>query len=137
MAKVIERIEAHYETQDAEMGKVYRWCPESVVVECNCGKRATFSTSSVSACSRCGEDHVDIVGEVLEEDPAFLSPEPSDRCQHRLMGIVPIVAVRVEGGYVSRCLLCGAVGPVMGNVEHSRRLLLNGYHHEQADLGKR
>ena len=32
--KVIERIEAHYEVQDVEMGKVYRWCPESVVVEC-------------------------------------------------------------------------------------------------------
>jgi hypothetical protein len=135
VAKVIERIEAHYETQDMEMGKVYRWCPERVVVECNCGKRATLSTSSVPTCSRCGEDHADIVGEVLEEEPA-LSPEPSDRCKHRLMGIVPIVAVRVEGGYASRCLLCGALGPVMRNGETSRRLLLTGYHHEQADLGK-
>jgi hypothetical protein len=25
--KVLERLEAHYEVEDVEMGKVYRWCP--------------------------------------------------------------------------------------------------------------
>jgi hypothetical protein len=30
MATVIERVEAHYEVQDVEMGKVYRWCPANV-----------------------------------------------------------------------------------------------------------
>ena len=38
-AKIIERVEAHYEIQDVEMGKVYRWCPESIMVRCGCGER--------------------------------------------------------------------------------------------------
>jgi hypothetical protein len=33
MMKVIERVEAHYEVQDMEMGKVYRWRPANVLVE--------------------------------------------------------------------------------------------------------
>src|SRR3954469_16719570 len=28
VARVIECVEAHYEIQDVEFGKVYRWCPE-------------------------------------------------------------------------------------------------------------
>jgi hypothetical protein len=32
VARVIERVEAHYEVQEVEMGTVYRWCPESVVL---------------------------------------------------------------------------------------------------------
>jgi hypothetical protein len=51
--KVIERIEAHYEVQDVEMGKVYRWCPESVVVECECGKKLSL-TASKNAYGDCG-----------------------------------------------------------------------------------
>ena len=49
--KVIEHVNAHYEVQDVEMGKVYRWCPESVVVECACGKKLTL-TASKSLCEK-------------------------------------------------------------------------------------
>jgi len=42
---VIERIQAHYEIQDVEMGKVYRWCPENLVVECECGNTSTLTAS--------------------------------------------------------------------------------------------
>ena len=45
MTKVIERVEAHYEVQDVEMGKVYRWCPESIVVRCGCGERLSLTVS--------------------------------------------------------------------------------------------
>ncbi len=65
MAKVIERVQAHYEVQDVEMGKVYRWHPESVVVECYCSKESTL-TASKNACSECGADHRTIVEEVME-----------------------------------------------------------------------
>jgi hypothetical protein len=34
VAKVIERVQAHYEVEDVEMGKVYTWRPQSVVVQC-------------------------------------------------------------------------------------------------------
>ena len=68
MTKVIERVRAHYEVEDVEMGKVYRWHPESVVVECYCGKKPTL-TASKNACSECGADHRTIVVDVLEASP--------------------------------------------------------------------
>jgi hypothetical protein len=39
VARVIERVAEHYEAQDVELGRIYRWCPGSVVVECKCGER--------------------------------------------------------------------------------------------------
>jgi hypothetical protein len=48
----------------------------------------------------------------------------NNRCKHRLVGIVPIVAVRVKDGYVSRCLLCDVVGPLRENGESARLALL-------------
>jgi hypothetical protein len=63
--RVIERVQAHYEVRDVEIGKVYRWCPERVVVECGCGEEPTL-TASRTACGGCGADHAAFVGEVLE-----------------------------------------------------------------------
>jgi hypothetical protein len=68
VANVIERVEAYYEVRDVELGKVYRWHPESVVVECYCGKEPTL-TASKNACSECGADHRTIVEGVLEASP--------------------------------------------------------------------
>jgi hypothetical protein len=34
------------------------------------------------------------------------------------------VSIRVEGGYVGRCLLCGTTGPLRGNGEDARRVML-------------
>ena len=65
VAMVTERIKAHYEVQDLEMGKVYRWCPESIVVECKCGKKLTL-TASKNVCGQCDADHRAIVEEALE-----------------------------------------------------------------------
>jgi hypothetical protein len=45
-------------------------------------------------------------------------------CRHELLSVVPVVSIRVEGGYVGRCLLCGTTGPVRGNGEDARRVLL-------------
>jgi hypothetical protein len=42
---VIERAEAHYEVQDVEMGKVCRWCPESIVIRCRFMETARDSLS--------------------------------------------------------------------------------------------
>ena len=59
--RIVERLAGHYEAQDVQFGKVFVWRPESLVVECECGKRATYErpeiiSGSVSACE-CGEDH--------------------------------------------------------------------------------
>ena len=48
-----------------------------------------------------------------------------DRCGHRLLSVVPIVSMRVEGGYAGRCLLCGTTGPVRGDGEAARGELLD------------
>ncbi len=69
--QIIERIPEHYDTQETEFGRIYRWCPERVVVECKCGKRNTLSRSGLikakSACE-CGADNTSSVREevVLE-----------------------------------------------------------------------
>ena len=45
---------------------------------------------------------------------------PQTACGHRLLSVVPIVSIRVEGGYAARCLLCGTTGPVRGSGEAAR-----------------
>ncbi len=67
--KIIEHIEGHYETREGEYGTVlYKWCPQSVVVECGCGKRATHKrttfTTSVEACE-CGAEQAARIQEDL------------------------------------------------------------------------
>jgi hypothetical protein len=67
--KVIKRLDAHYEVQDVPMGKVYRWRPESVVVECEqCGENQILSASK-HACEECGADQRVVVEQVLEASP--------------------------------------------------------------------
>jgi hypothetical protein len=65
MTKVIERVEAHYEVQDVEMGKVYRWRPANVLVECTCGEEPILSAFRTT-CGECGADHVAFVGDLLD-----------------------------------------------------------------------
>ena len=68
MAKVIERPVAHYEVQEVEIGKVYKWCPDSVVVECECGEEPSL-TASKNACEEYGADYRDILEDVLDIRP--------------------------------------------------------------------
>jgi hypothetical protein len=78
VANFTERVQAHDEVQDVNMGKVCTWPKHS-----------------------------------------------EDRCRHRLLSVVPIVSIRVEGGcYAARCLLCGTTGAVRGNGEAARLVLL-------------
>jgi hypothetical protein len=62
---VIERLQAHYEIEDLPMGKVYRWCPQRVAVECNCGEQLTLSAFRTTSCGECGADHASLVEEVV------------------------------------------------------------------------
>jgi len=61
---ILEHTEAHYDVQKVEMGRVYTWRPESIVVECGCGERATLSASTTS-CGGCDADHKAAVREGL------------------------------------------------------------------------
>jgi hypothetical protein len=66
VAKVIERVDARYEVQDVEFGKVYKWRPQSIVLECGCGEKPSLTVSK-NACPECGADYRDILEEVLNE----------------------------------------------------------------------
>jgi hypothetical protein len=59
-AKVIERLEGHYEVQEVPFGQVYRWCPGRLVLECECGEELILNSSMatcLATCHRCGADH--------------------------------------------------------------------------------
>jgi hypothetical protein len=53
---IVEHLEGHYEAHEMQFGVVYKWSPESVVIECECGARPTL-TASKSICSGCGVDY--------------------------------------------------------------------------------
>jgi hypothetical protein len=63
MSTVIERTQGHYEVQETSYGEAFVWCPECVVVECDCGERPVLSASQ-STCG-CGADHAALIGEEL------------------------------------------------------------------------
>jgi hypothetical protein len=64
MTTMIECTGGHYEVQETSYGKDYVWCPEHVVVECNCGERLVL-TASETLCW-CGTDHAALVREQLD-----------------------------------------------------------------------
>ena len=65
VVKVLECVGEHYECHDQPIAKVYRWCPATISLECECGERPTLS-SSRTTCAGCGADHTDVIVEVLE-----------------------------------------------------------------------
>ena len=59
--KIIERVAEHYDTQKVEFGRIYRWCPESIALECSkCGKKMTLTRAELihthPECE-CGRGH--------------------------------------------------------------------------------
>ncbi len=82
--RVIERVAEHYDTQEMEFGRIYRWCPECVVVECDCGERMTLKRLDIIidpgvTCEECGAKvspriREEVVIELLDEDDAAIHP---------------------------------------------------------------
>ncbi len=54
---MIEQVEACYEVEEMEFGTVYRWCPESVVIECDCLQSFSVKRAKDASCPSCGADH--------------------------------------------------------------------------------
>jgi hypothetical protein len=54
MLTAVQRTGGHYEVQEVEFGRVYRWCPEHVDIYCECGERTNVTAASVATCPRCG-----------------------------------------------------------------------------------
>ena len=73
MVAIVKRIKGHYGVQEVEFGRVYRWCPEHVVVaECGCGERTSLIASSATNCRRCGTD----LAVVFHDEP--ITERPGD-----------------------------------------------------------
>ncbi len=66
MATVIERVQARYDVVEEPFGRAYKWRPESVLIECECGETTTL-TASTSTCEECGAEHAGLVREDLTE----------------------------------------------------------------------
>ncbi len=46
--RIIEHAKGHYEIQNVEYGRVYKWQPGSITVECEeCGQRSTHTKSAL------------------------------------------------------------------------------------------
>ena len=52
--KIIERVEARYETREVPFGKVYEWHPAYVALECDCGERLIITATSTTTGCPCG-----------------------------------------------------------------------------------
>ena len=61
MVKIIERVQAHYESREMPFGKIYEWHPAYVVLECGCGKRWTLDANSTMTTCQCGPDLANIL----------------------------------------------------------------------------
>jgi len=81
LAKVIEKVEACYEVEEMEFGILYRWCPASVVIECDCRQSFTIEGAKDAACPRCGADYSGGVGRGLARKP--LTEEEAYRLTRR------------------------------------------------------
>jgi hypothetical protein len=77
--KVIKRVAEHYDVQQVEFGRSYRWCPECVVLECDCGKRMSLKRLEIvgsGVICECGAELSariceEVVIELLDEDAAI------------------------------------------------------------------
>ena len=62
--RIVERVAEHYDVEEREFGRVYRWRPASVVVECYCGEKSSL-TLSKTTCQVCGSNLSEAVREEL------------------------------------------------------------------------
>ena len=75
--RVVMSTKGHYEVTEVEYGRVYKWHPTQLVVECECGQRPTL-TISTTACGECGEDYVEGIREWMGAVVAAGAPEEED-----------------------------------------------------------
>jgi hypothetical protein len=79
LVRIIRDAEGHYDVQVMELGKTFKWNPDSTVIECECGRRLTYTRSdlmgSIKTCE-CGKDSTvrlreEVIVQALEEDQAL------------------------------------------------------------------
>jgi hypothetical protein len=75
MVRIIERVQAHYESREMPFGKTYEWHPAYVVLECSCGKRWTIDAKSTITTCQCGGDLANTLARAIQDGEATLPEE--------------------------------------------------------------
>jgi hypothetical protein len=70
MVKIIERVQAHYESREMPFGKTYEWHPAYGARECGCGKQWTLYASSTITTCQCGRDLANILARAIHDGEA-------------------------------------------------------------------
>ena len=66
--RIIERGKEYYETHEVPFGRDYEWHPAYIILECDCGEKATLtSTSTITTC-RCGADRSAFIRALRERE---------------------------------------------------------------------
>jgi hypothetical protein len=68
MTRIIERVEAHYESREVPFGKTYEWQPGYVALECDCGEKLTLTGTSATTRCRCGTDYSAVVRDIRDQE---------------------------------------------------------------------
>jgi hypothetical protein len=69
VARITERVEAHYEACEVPFGKIYEWHPAHIALECDCGEKVTITaTSTITTCPRCAADLGGFVHDIQERE---------------------------------------------------------------------
>ena len=65
MYKIIQSVQAHYETLKVPFGRIYHWEQAHGTLECDCGEILTFSgTSAIVTCCQCGAAYGALVRDI-------------------------------------------------------------------------
>jgi hypothetical protein len=64
MTRIIEDLEAHYETLEVPFGRIYEWHAEQIIIECNCGERFALAATTPTTACQCGTDHGAIIRDI-------------------------------------------------------------------------
>lgn len=92
MVTVLEHTGGRYDVRDTEFGRSYKWVPDRVVVDCDCGEKATL-TRSATACPCCGADH----SKALFDELAARRQDDESLHPWRYNGDCEFVAIRETG----------------------------------------
>ena len=64
MYKIIQSVQAHYETLKVPFGRIYHWEQAHGTLECDCGETLTFGGSSAIVTCRCGAPYGALVRDI-------------------------------------------------------------------------
>jgi hypothetical protein len=116
MSKIVQSVEAHYETLEVPLGRIYLWEQARVTLECDCGEILTFSGTSTIVTCRCGAAYGALVRDIHYREE-HLGDEDGHPWHYDLQSQAnqtyetKLLILRALPGDPSAGLMCGPGGP--------------------------